>query len=181
MGGGFVQHSWPFRCADGKNDSGCYQQRRSHLWPIEPFAVSADFQSTMGNLGVSQAKIQALVRVSGMPGCQVFGTEGCSTHNARMMNTATHHQPFAELPLEARPLFYIYASAALARYQSHAPTTRELFPELEIIWNTHRLSQGDLTDPFRMTRFLEQHLAPSWPNQAAGMEKPVIRRRCKEA
>ena len=47
------------------------------------------------------------------------------------MNTPTRHQPFAELPLEARALFFIYASAALARYQSHASTTRELFPELE--------------------------------------------------
>jgi hypothetical protein len=70
------------------------------------------------------------------------------------MNTP-RHQPFGELPLEARVLFFFDTSAALASYQSHTPTTRQLFPKLETIWNSNRLSQRDLTDPFQMTRFLE--------------------------
>jgi len=96
------------------------------------------------------------------------------------MNTPTRHQPFAELPLEARALFFIYASAALARYQSHAPTTRELFPELEIIWNINRLGQRDLADPFQMIRFLERHLAPSALDAGTILARKS-RSRCRKA
>jgi len=97
-----------------------------------------------------------------------------------MINIPARHQPFAELPLEARALFFIYASAALARYQSHAPTTRELFPELEIIWNINRLRQRDLTDPFQMTRFLAQHLAPAALDAATTLARNS-RSRCRKA
>jgi hypothetical protein len=68
---------------------------------------------------------------------------------------------FAQLPSEARALFFIYASAALARYQSYPPTRSELAQELETVWDTHRLTRQDLSDPRRMTRLLEQHFAPS--------------------
>jgi hypothetical protein len=71
---------------------------------------------------------------------------------------------FAQLPSEARAMFFIYASAALARYQSHPPTRSELAQELEIVWDTHRLTRQDLSDPRRMTRLLEQHFASSAPS-----------------
>jgi hypothetical protein len=68
---------------------------------------------------------------------------------------------FAQLPHEARALFFIYASAALARYQSHPPKRSELAQELETVWDTHRLTSQDLSDPYRMTRLLQQHFATS--------------------
>jgi hypothetical protein len=96
-----------------------------------------------------------------------------------MMNTPTRHQPFAELPLEARALFFFYASAALARYQSHAPT-HELLPELEAIWNINQLSQRDLTDPFQLTRFLEQHFTLSASKAGTTLAKSS-RHHCRRA
>jgi len=76
------------------------------------------------------------------------------------MQNKTSHVPFAQLPVEARALFFIYASAALARYRSQPPTTR-VAPELEVAWNINQLSQSDLSDPNRMTHLLEQHFAPT--------------------
>ncbi len=78
-----------------------------------------------------------------------------------MQNKTSSHVPFAQLPVEARALFFIYASAALARYRSQPPTTRELAPELEVAWNSNQLRQSDLSDPNRMTHLLEQHFAPT--------------------
>jgi hypothetical protein len=76
-----------------------------------------------------------------------------------MFITRNLHIPFAELPTEARALFSIYASAALARYGVQPPKQSELFPALEIIWNWNVLRQEDLADPFRMTELLIEHFA----------------------
>jgi hypothetical protein len=78
-----------------------------------------------------------------------------------MMNTPTPCQPFTQLPVEARALFFIYASAALARYRSQPPTPDELAADLEAVWNTNRLSKSDLSDPNRLVRLLEEYFAPS--------------------
>ena len=95
------------------------------------------------------------------------------------MNINPNHQPFAELPIEARALFFIYASAALAAYQSYPPTTRELMPQLETIWDENRFTRCDLANPFQMTRFLEQHLAPSVSDAAT--TRASSRYRCRTA
>jgi hypothetical protein len=81
-----------------------------------------------------------------------------------MKTTSSPDLSFAQLPSEARALFFIYASAALARYQSHPPRRSELASELENVWDRHRLTRQDLSDPHRMTRLLEQHFAPSAPS-----------------
>jgi hypothetical protein len=84
-----------------------------------------------------------------------------------MKTTSSPFSPdssFAQLPSEARTLFFIYASAALARYQSHPPTRSELAQELENVWDTHRLTRQDFSDPHRMTRLLQKHFAPSAPS-----------------
>lgn len=77
-----------------------------------------------------------------------------------MMNTTPPHLPFELLPIQARILFFIYASAALARYRSQPPTPSGLASELELAWNRNGLCESDLSDPSRMTRLLEQHFAP---------------------
>ena len=75
-------------------------------------------------------------------------------------------------------MFFIYASAALAGYRRQPPTARELAPALETAWDTHLLSENDLSDPDRMTRFLEDYFAPSAPDGGAG---PQLRaRRCRK-
>jgi hypothetical protein len=76
-----------------------------------------------------------------------------------MIQNRNSHQPFAALPAEARVLFSIYASAALARYGVQPPKQSELVPALEIVWNWNMLRQEDLSDPFRMTELLIEHFA----------------------
>jgi hypothetical protein len=80
-----------------------------------------------------------------------------------MKNTSSLQIPFERLSLEARALFFIYASAALARYQSHRPKPAELEDTLEAVWDTNGLAYEDLADPFRMTRLLERHFTTSAP------------------
>jgi len=70
------------------------------------------------------------------------------------------HIPFAELPVEARALFFINALAAMARYGPQRPERSELAAVLETIWNGNRLSLKDLSDPFCMTALLKSKLAP---------------------
>ena len=67
--------------------------------------------------------------------------------------------PFAELPVEARALLFIFAQAAAARYVAQPRKQSELTPLLEIIWNRNRLCLTDLADPFRMTAMLETELS----------------------
>ena len=77
-----------------------------------------------------------------------------------MNNLRLPHKPFAELPVEARALFFINALPAVARFGVKPPKHSELAPVLETIWNGNRLCPRDLSDPFRMTASLEKELAP---------------------
>ena len=77
-----------------------------------------------------------------------------------MNRISLSHIPFAELPVEARALFFINALAAMARYGAQRPERSELAAVLETIWNGNRLSLKDLSDPFRMTALLKSKLAP---------------------
>lgn len=88
------------------------------------------------------------------------------SQNWTMQNKTSSHLPFTQLPVEARVLFFIYASAALARYRYQPPTMHELAPELEAAWTKNWLHKSDLSDPDRMTCLLEQHFAPSAPSTA---------------
>jgi hypothetical protein len=85
--------------------------------------------------------------------------EGLINHTHRMINKSISHLPFAELPVEARVLFFIIALPAVARFGVKPPKQSELTPVLETIWNRNRLSRNDLSDPFRMTALLEKELA----------------------
>ena len=69
------------------------------------------------------------------------------------------HVPFAELPFQARALFFINALAAVARYGAQPPKQSELTSALETIWNRNRLGLKDLSNPFRVTALLEGELA----------------------
>ena len=77
-----------------------------------------------------------------------------------MITSAISHIPFAELPVEARALFFINALAAVARFGVQPPERSELTTVLETIWNGNRLRLKDLSDPFRMTALLKTELAP---------------------
>jgi hypothetical protein len=72
-----------------------------------------------------------------------------------MKDITSLHVQFAQLPVEARVLFSIFASAALARYRSQIPTSGDLAAGLESVWNANRLTLPDLSDPYRMTALLE--------------------------
>jgi hypothetical protein len=76
-----------------------------------------------------------------------------------MNNTGVSPIPYAELPVEARALLFIFAVGAAARYMGQPPNQSELTPILEAIWNRNRLCISNLADPFRMTALLETELA----------------------
>ena len=75
-----------------------------------------------------------------------------------MNNSLQPHTPFAELPIEARVLFFLYASTAVVRFGTPPPEPADLAPQLEAIWNEHNLNDEDLADPGRLTVLLEKHL-----------------------
>jgi hypothetical protein len=75
-----------------------------------------------------------------------------------MLTSFSFHLPFAELPVEARALFFINALAATARFGVQPPKRSELTTLLETIWNRNRLSLEDLSDPFRMAALLKTEL-----------------------
>lgn len=77
-----------------------------------------------------------------------------------MSDISQSHIPFSELPTQSRVLFFIYASAAIARFGVHPPTPTQLAPQLEAIWNEHKLCHEDLADPGRLTLLLKKHLVP---------------------
>jgi hypothetical protein len=54
--------------------------------------------------------------------------EGQACQNCTMNNSLRSHTPFAELTVQARVLFFIYALAATARFAVHPPTPIQLAP-----------------------------------------------------
>lgn len=73
------------------------------------------------------------------------------------------HIPFAELPIEGRVLFFLYASTAVVRFGTAPPQPADLAPQLEAVWNRHKLRDEDLRDPDRLTALLKEELASSTP------------------
>ena len=76
-----------------------------------------------------------------------------------MTNVPVSHVPFADLRIEARALFFLYAAAALARSFSTPPAMSKLAANLEAVWTANKLTLRDLSDPYRMTALLELHFA----------------------
>jgi hypothetical protein len=95
-----------------------------------------------------------------------------------MKDTNSSHLSFDQLPIEARTLFFIYASAALASYGSHPPTPCGLAAMLETAWNENDLCQRDLSDPSRMTRLLKDHFAALTSTQATRPARARRRMEC---
>ena len=90
---------------------------------------------------------------------QPFGRADKPVRIKTMNNSLQPHTPFAELPVQARVLFYIFASTAVVRFGTPPPTPADLAPQLEAVWNRHKLRQEDLRDPDRLTALLEKELA----------------------
>jgi hypothetical protein len=78
-----------------------------------------------------------------------------------MYTSTSPRIPFAELPSEARALFYIFASGAAAKFLGRSPAKSALVAMLSHVWDEERLTKSDLADPFRMTRLLEQYFDPT--------------------
>ena len=76
------------------------------------------------------------------------------------MNTSLH-VPFAQLPIEARVLFAIYAAAAAPRFGCVPPELSTLLQQVEEVWNTNRLTRLELSDPVRITALLKSYVSPS--------------------
>ena len=89
----------------------------------------------------------------------VFGSKAVRSQTLSMIKLGVSPVPFAELPVEARALFFIFALGAAARYVGHPPSQSELTPVLEVIWNRNRLCRNDLSDPFRMMALLKMELS----------------------
>jgi hypothetical protein len=56
-------------------------------------------------------------------------------------------------------LFFLYASTAVVRFGTPRPGPADLAPQLEAVWNRHKLRDEDLRDPDRLTALLEKELA----------------------
>ena len=76
------------------------------------------------------------------------------------MNTSLQ-VTFAELPIEARVLFAIYASAAAPQFGSTPPDLSTLLLQVEEVWNANRLTLLELCDPARITALLQSYVSPS--------------------
>jgi hypothetical protein len=109
-----------------------------------------------------------------------FGSKDKPVRIKAMDYPLRSHTPFAELSVEARVLFFIYASAAVARFGVYPPTPTQLAPQLEAISNEHKLCDEDLSDPDRLTVLLEEHLLPTaakFTDQASASHIRCRRRR----
>jgi hypothetical protein len=87
-----------------------------------------------------------------------FGSNGVLGQTLSMNTQYASPVAYAELPVEARALLFIFALGAAARYMGQPPNQSELTPILEAIWNRNRLCRNDLSNPFRMTALLESEL-----------------------
>jgi hypothetical protein len=85
-----------------------------------------------------------------------------------MDNSLHSFTPFADLPVQARALFFIYASAAMARLGVQRPTPTELDSQLETIWDRHRLRCKDLADPQRLTAIVKKELTFAEQSRTSG-------------
>ena len=74
-----------------------------------------------------------------------------------MKTTSITHVPFAQLPVEARFLFFIYSLGAMGHYHSYPPTPSEIGDHLALIWEEEELTASDLSDPHRMRSLLKKH------------------------
>ena len=85
--------------------------------------------------------------------------KGKTSHAKNMITTSAIHLPFAELPSEARTLFFIFAVGSLAGFGASLPKPSDIHPALEIVWNWNSLCLEDLQDPSRMTKLLKGHFS----------------------
>lgn len=76
-----------------------------------------------------------------------------------MNNTHFIHVPFRNLPAEARFLFFLLATGAMALHRDWPPTPAEISDDLEAAWNTEKLTEADFDVPGRIEKVLEKYLA----------------------
>jgi hypothetical protein len=88
-----------------------------------------------------------------------FGCKSSSTHYRNMETIEVAHVPFAQLPIEARALFYIQSMAAWEYHCNLPHSAAEIRSDLERIWNAERLTPEDLRDWGRMSGLLKIELA----------------------
>jgi hypothetical protein len=94
------------------------------------------------------------------------------------METSSNSQlPFAELPIEAKVLFYIESMPCLEYHLNWPHTAAEIYRDLERIWNAEKLTQEDLRDWRRMSTLLETELSKCIPQERSRIEPGRTARR----
>jgi Zn-dependent M28 family amino/carboxypeptidase len=88
-----------------------------------------------------------------------------------MLDTSrTTQVPFAELPIEAKVLFYFQSMAAWEYHLNWAHTAADVYRDLERIWNAEQLTFQDLRDWPRMSEILVARLSKGIPQERSRNE-----------
>jgi hypothetical protein len=78
-----------------------------------------------------------------------------------MNNPISEHLPYAQLPLEARFLFFLFSFGTSPDDLSSRPTLASTSAILAGVWDSHRLTTGDLAQPKHVTALIRRHIASS--------------------
>jgi ribonucleotide reductase beta subunit family protein with ferritin-like domain len=70
-----------------------------------------------------------------------------------------NHLPFAELPIDAKVMFYIQSMSAMEYHCNQPQTAAEIYHDLERIWNAEKLPLEDLRDWQRLSKLLKTQLS----------------------
>lgn len=102
--------------------------------------------------------------------------------DTRSMTNIPYSSPksFRQLPVEAKALVFIYASAAWARFNPNIPDQSVLLSEIEKVWCIQKLSAEAVSDPDRMTRLLEEHFESLRSELARRVASRMCRSRVSE-
>lgn len=88
------------------------------------------------------------------------------------------HMPFAELPIEAKVLFYIQSMSAREYHCNWPRTAAQVYRDLERVWDAEQLTLRDLRDWPRMSKLLQTQLSKCILEERSRIEPgPTPRRR----
>lgn len=82
-----------------------------------------------------------------------------------MVTDNRFHIPFAHLPHAAKVLFFFYSMAYMGSRCSRDPSTEEIRADLEVAWNTLKLTPDDLRDYLRVEDLLKPYFAKRASNE----------------
>lgn len=80
-----------------------------------------------------------------------------------MLPISNAHVSFAQLPIEAKVLFYIQSMSAWEYHCNWPHKAAEIYGDLERVWNAEQLTLGDLRDWPCISELLETELSKCVP------------------